>query len=237
MNNKYLWNKQKFIVIISIILSGLFTNSTLAVEEAENWQRPTVAETESKTLDPCLLLSPKIVIDDGQGETRIWLEMTNKMLVLKTKSDIDTAFNDIGLQIDDKDFIPLDRINNDVDILFEKSIAEIIQQFIHGQNVKLQLRFWPTWPSKGIQTAEFSLLGFTKAYKSLSEQCKNSIENSQESTNVDTVDKKDPVAKTPISKSPEATGGTNKEQSKQTQNIELESSKNVVKKPSEGENK
>jgi hypothetical protein len=171
-------------ITISSMIGVLLLLNTASAKDAidaaamENWRQANATEKESQSIDPCLLLSPKVMINDGQGETRIWLEMTNKALVLKTKSDIDTAFNDIGIQVDDKGFIPLDRVDNDVDVVFEKSITAITPQFIHGQNVNLQLRFWPTWPSKGVQTAKFSLLGFTKAYKNLAEQCRpNEIES------------------------------------------------------------
>ena len=168
MNKNSLANQSLFI-ISSIIGSILLFNTAFAIDVSDvtaidNWRQATLEEKESQTLNPCLLLSPKVMINDGQGDTRIWLEMTNKALVLKTKSDIDTAFNDIGIYVDDHALIPLDRVDNAVDVLFEKNIVEITQQFIQGQNVNLQLRFWPTWPSKGVQTAKFSLHRF---YKSL----------------------------------------------------------------------
>jgi len=173
------FNQSRFMIIMSSMIGVLLLLNTASAKDAseaaalENWRQANTAEKESQSIDPCLLLSPKVMINDGQGETRIWLEMTHKALVLKTESDIDTAFNDIGIQVDDKDFIPLDRVDNDVDVVFEKSITVITPQFIQGQNVNLHLRFWPTWPSKGVQTAKFSLLGFTKAYKNLAEQCRS----------------------------------------------------------------
>ncbi len=176
MNKKNLSHKKPYVLLSLFYL--LFLTPVSAneaedkVEKQENWRLPNLEEGGDASQSKCFLLSPKVIIDDGQGKTRIWLEMTDKSLILKTKSDIDTGFNDIGIKIDDKDFIPLDKVDNAVDVVFKKNIATITQQFIAGQNVKLQLRFWPTWPSKGVQEAEFSLLGFTKAYETLPELCR-----------------------------------------------------------------
>jgi hypothetical protein len=176
MNKKNLSHKKPYVLLFLFYLLFLTTVSANEVEDKvekqENWRLPNLEEGDDASQSKCFLLSPKVTIDDGQGKTRIWLEMTDKSLILKTKSDIDTGFNDIGIKIDDKEFIPLDKVDNAVDVVFEKNITTITQQFITGQNVKLQLRFWPTWPSKGVQEAKFSLLGFTKAYKALPESCR-----------------------------------------------------------------
>jgi hypothetical protein len=176
MNKKNLSHKKPYVLFALFYLLFLTTISANEaedkVEKQKNWRLPNIEEGDDASQSKCFLLSPKITIDDGQGKTHIWLEMADKSLILKTKSDIDTGFDDIGIKIDDKDFIPLDKVDNAVDIIFEKNITTITQQFIAGQNVKLQLRFWPTWPSKGVQEAKFSLLGFTKAYEALPESCR-----------------------------------------------------------------
>jgi len=197
MNKKNLSHKKPYVLLSLFYLLFLTPVSANEAEDKaekqENWRLPNLEEGDDASRSKCFLLSPKITINDGQGKTRIWLEMTDKSLILKTKSDIDTGFNDIGIKIDDKDFIPLDKVDNAVDVVFKKNIATITQQFIAGQDVKLQLRFWPTWPSKGAQEAKFSLLGFTKAYETLPESCRTDkvkISDSEKPSDSDAEDKK-----------------------------------------------
>ena len=109
----------------------------------------------------------EISIDDGQGQTRIRIRLDQRQLRVETASNIDAEFGDIGLEVDSSGFVPADRIVDDTDVLFDSRIAEITRLFIAGQRVRLQLRFWPTWPTTGVKTADFSLIGFTRAYKNL----------------------------------------------------------------------
>jgi hypothetical protein len=47
----------------------------------------------------------------------------------------------------------------------------LVDQFKRGLRARVQLRFWPTWPTTGVHSATFSLIGFTRAYAGLDE-CK-----------------------------------------------------------------
>ena len=109
MNKKNLSHKKPYVLLSLFYLLFLTTISANEaedkVEKQENWRLPNLEEGDDASRSKCFLLSPKITINDGQGKTRIWLEITDKSLILKTKSDIDTGFNDIGIKIDDKDFI------------------------------------------------------------------------------------------------------------------------------------
>jgi hypothetical protein len=133
---------------------------------AENWS----GLDPEKSADPlaaCTLVTPHQSMDDSQGQTEVWLEINPKALTVKTKSDIDTAFNDIALKVDDKQPIAFDEVDNKTNVVFSKAIDAITGQFITGLNVRVQLRFWPTWPSTGLKTVDFSLIGFTKAHEGL----------------------------------------------------------------------
>jgi hypothetical protein len=119
----------------------------------------------------CALVSPVLKINDGQGETKIQLKLNKEQLLVTTDSNIDNTMKDIGLKVDDKAFIYITEVINTTHVVFGKDrIDEIISQFVPGRRVLIHLRFWPTWPATGVKTAEFSLIGFTKTLKSLS-QC------------------------------------------------------------------
>ncbi len=119
----------------------------------------------------CALVSPVLEINDGQGETKIQLKLNREQLLVTTDSNIDNTMKDIGLKVDDKVFIYITEVINTTHVVFgEDRIDEIISQFVPGRRVLIHLRFWPTWPATGVKTAEFSLIGFTKTLKSLS-QC------------------------------------------------------------------
>lgn len=148
-----------FLLIYSISNSAFGSN-------VENWSLLNSEDVSNKSA-ACTLVTLTKKMNDGQGETTVWLELSDKELLIKTKSDIDKSFNDIAIQIDDKKKIELDEVRSDTDVVFSKSIIDITKEFIEGNNVKVQLRFWPTWPTSGLKSIDFSLLGFTKAYESL----------------------------------------------------------------------
>ena len=115
----------------------------------------------------CALVSPVLTIDDGNGETKVQLKLNKKQLLVTTDSNIDNTMKDIGLQVDNKVFMYITDVIDTTHVTFgEDRIDAIIGQFIPGRRVLIHLRFWPTWPTTGIKTAEFSLKGFTKALKS-----------------------------------------------------------------------
>lgn len=148
-----------------VSLGGWFSMlSWVMAEEAVSTWAVQITKEGSKVVG-CALATPKISLDDGQGQTTIWLELNPETLTIKTKSAIDTEFKDIGLKVDDKAFRAWDELSGHNDVVFKKDVDGIVKEFIHGQKVQLSLRFWPTWPTTGVKTAEFSLLGFTKAYQ------------------------------------------------------------------------
>jgi len=163
-----------------LFLLMIFIITKVTIAEENNWQLDEQAN--------CTLVTPKKIMDDGQGETAVWLELNKSSLLIKTKSDIDAEYKDIGIQIDDKAVIPFDSVENTTNALFTQSLDKVIEQFIAGKMANVQLRFWPTWPTTGIKSQSFSLIGFTRAYKSLTDDCKsvtqdNNADNAQPSKN------------------------------------------------------
>jgi len=150
---------------IAIAVAGALAGALHA--QQENWSYETVAGSDGKPA--CVLVTPEEIIDDGQGDTRVKLFLDQQHLLVRTASNIDKEFGDIGLQVDDHGFIPADRIEHETNVVFDSQIEQITAQFIAGRTVRVQMRFWPTWPTTGVKTAEFSLIGFTRAHRGLAE--------------------------------------------------------------------
>lgn len=138
----------------------LSTGVASVVGAAEpNWR---VSDTS-----PCFLFTPVKSIDDGQGKTPVALRLDAKSLHVTTNSNIDAEFGDLGISVDGKDMVNADSVIRETNVVFEAGVQTLIEQFIAGRSATLQLRFWPTWPSTGPKTVEFSLIGFTKAYRQM----------------------------------------------------------------------
>jgi hypothetical protein len=118
---------------------------------------------------PCFLFTPVKSIDDGQGETPVALRLDAKRLYVTTSSNIDAEFGDLGISVDGKDMVMIDSVVRGTNVVFEAGVPILVEQFIAGRNATLQLRFWPTWPSTGPKTVDFSLIGFTKAHNQMQE--------------------------------------------------------------------
>jgi len=131
---------------------------------------PLAARAEWSTVDTapgmtgCALVTEEITLFDGYQDTRLRLSISDGELRVKTESNIDLGFNDVGLAVDGKDFIPADAVVEEKQVLFSSSTAVVIEQFIRGQSVTVYLRFWPSYPATQRYAARFSLVGFTRAY-------------------------------------------------------------------------
>jgi hypothetical protein len=116
----------------------------------------------------CRLQTNQEPIHDGYLDIHAWLEISDRAVIVHTESPLDTSFSDIGLQVDENAFVPMDRLEKDKAARFESLYPTLVEQFKKGRSVRVQLRFWPTWPATGAHSTTFSLKGFTKAYTSFS---------------------------------------------------------------------
>jgi hypothetical protein len=117
----------------------------------------------------CVLETEEISIFDGYQDTWVRLRVNGRELRVKTDSNIDLGFDDVGLVVDGKDFIPADAVADEKDVLFGSGIETVIDQFIRGREVTVYLRFWPSYPATERYAARFSLMGFTRAYNDYQE--------------------------------------------------------------------
>jgi len=132
---------------------------------------PLAAQAEWSVVDAtsgntgCTLETGEISLFDGYQDTRLWLSVADGELRVKTESNIDFGFNDVGLVVDGKDFMAADAVVDERQVLFNSGMDAVIEQFIRGHSVTVYLRFWPSYPATQRYKARFSLMGFTRAYK------------------------------------------------------------------------
>jgi hypothetical protein len=119
----------------------------------------------------CVLESSPESLSDGYQTTQARIRVDSKIVSLTSPSVLDAAFNDIGVFVDRQEMIPADRLADPRTAVFESRYGTLVDQFKRGLNARVQLRFWPTWPTTGVHSASFSLIGFTRAYARLDE-CK-----------------------------------------------------------------
>ena len=101
---------------------------------------------------------------DGYQDTRLKLRLGGGVLQVRTDSNIDLSFDDVGLAVDGGEFVPADAVVDEQNIRFNAVNDALLEQFIRGRSVRLYLRFWPTYPATRRYEANLSLIGFTRAY-------------------------------------------------------------------------
>lgn len=144
----------------------VFCLSSASSLAQENWH-PVASSSAAAGAGGCALESPHQSFYDGYQDTVAFLRIDTQALRLVTDANIDFGGAQSGLRIDRRDFIPATGVEHETTLLFEQQLDEIIDQFIAGNRVYLQLRLWPTWPDKGVHHIEFSLLGFARAWAAL----------------------------------------------------------------------
>jgi hypothetical protein len=141
--------------IVLLVLLGL------SVPSHAEWQVVHVSGQPGR----CQLGTDPVQMFDGYGDTKLALLLVGDALLVRTDSNVDLSFNDVGLKVDGKEFIAADAVADEKDIVFRSELESIVDQFIKGRRVTLYLRFWPTYPPTQLFQTQFSLIGFTKAYK------------------------------------------------------------------------
>jgi len=119
----------------------------------------------------CVLESSPESLPDGYQTTTARVRVDAKAILVSSASAFDAGFNDIGIQVDQEELIPMDRLADPRTAVFESRYGTLVEQFKRGLHARIQLRFWPTWPATGTHSATLSLIGFTRAYARLPE-CK-----------------------------------------------------------------
>ena len=149
--------------LVLLMLACCLSATALAGEE---WSRVTLPAANGMA-GGCALESRHQSFHDGYQETVAFLRIDKQILRLVTDANIDFGGALPELHIDERAFITATGVEKETTVLFGQQVDDIIAQFIAGDRVHLQVRFWPTWPDMGLQHLEFSLRGFTRAWATL----------------------------------------------------------------------
>lgn len=124
--------------------------------------------------DKCILTSTPIPMQDGQGGTKVVAEITDMTLVLKTRSMIDDSYKNTGIQINDNQQLPIERLYSESAILYSKQYADIMTKMRQEGVLTVSLGFWPTWPVTQTYQASINLKGFNQAFETL-QRCRQEL--------------------------------------------------------------
>jgi hypothetical protein len=153
---------------VAIVLLALALSLTgTGVARAADWTVKTVARADGPGVR-CVLESSRQSLPDGYQKTTAYISIAPRSVTVTSVSVLDGGFKDIGLVVDQREFIPMDRLEGDKTAVFDSQYDRVVEQFKVGLQARVQLRFWPTWPATGAHSTTFSLIGFTKAYDQLS---------------------------------------------------------------------
>ncbi len=158
------WAVSACLVILTLCAIGAREPETA---DAAEWSVKTGPRTDAPGT-PCYLESVSHSLSDGYQTTTARIIVDKASVAVRSASDLDEGFRDIGLVVDGREFVSMDRLAGEKTALFDSKYADVVEQFKEGVRVRVQLRFWPTWPVTGPHWATFSLIGFMKAYSELS---------------------------------------------------------------------
>jgi hypothetical protein len=115
----------------------------------------------------CFLQTEQQSVFDGYHDSLVQVKVTPKEVLVIANSPIDKEFGDIGIEVDTNSFIPMENLADRFTSQYVSSYSAIVAQFTKGRQLRVQLRFWPEWPTTGPHSTTFSLSGFTKAYNAM----------------------------------------------------------------------
>jgi hypothetical protein len=115
----------------------------------------------------CVVESVRETLPDGYQETTAYVTVDARSVAVTSASNLDPGGGDIGLVVDQEALVSMDKLSGRTTALFDSKHAQLVELFKAGSRLRVQLRFWPEWPTTGAHAATFSLVGFTKAYGEL----------------------------------------------------------------------
>jgi hypothetical protein len=117
----------------------------------------------------CVMVTERQELPDGYQKTWAQILVDNETVRVTSASQLDPGDGDIGLVVDDGSFVRVDEVVASRTAVFKSRYDELVEGFKRGLKVRVQLRFWPTWPKTSTHSATFSLIGFTRTHARLAE--------------------------------------------------------------------
>jgi len=128
-----------------------------------NWTLSRDADSDGQ----CALSYGKLVMDDGQGETPVFVIITQDEVLFKTKSNIDVAYKQTGLTIGDLPQLPIEKLYNEFSISYKAQYQTLVDRMKVGEQAVLTLGFWPSWPVTHTYSISLALGEFSAAQQAL----------------------------------------------------------------------
>jgi hypothetical protein len=135
---------------------------------AEEWSVKSVTRTDGSGTR-CVLESTRQSLPDGYQTTTAYVTVDARSIAVTSGANLDASFLDIGLVVDQDPLIPTDGLVGKKTASFDTKYGRLVERFKAGSRLRVQLRFWPEWPATGTHSATFSLIGFTKAYGTMTD--------------------------------------------------------------------
>ena len=117
----------------------------------------------------CVLESGRQPLSDGYQKTWAQIVVDREAVRVTSASRLDPGDADIGLVVDEGPFVPMDEVAGGRTAVFKTRYDGLVEDFQRGLKVRVQLRFWPTWPKTSTHSATFSLIGFTRTHAGLAD--------------------------------------------------------------------
>jgi hypothetical protein len=115
----------------------------------------------------CVLSYRSLAMDDGQGETPVFIIVTEDEVLFKTKSNIDMTYKQTGVTIDEHSQMPIEKLYNDFSISYKANYQTLVERMEAGEQVVLTLGFWPSWPITTTRSINVALGEFSAAQQAL----------------------------------------------------------------------
>jgi hypothetical protein len=153
--------------VILVALQVLLAVGGPGTAGAVDWSVKTIPGTDAHGTR-CVLESASQSLSDGYQTTTARITVDKASIKVTSASNLDESFRDIALVVDRRESVPADGLAGEKTALFDSKYSHVVEQFKEGARVRVQLRFWPTWPATGLHSVTFSLIGFTRGYGELS---------------------------------------------------------------------
>lgn len=155
-----------YLVVCASLLANVAEGAPPVERKEQEWSVKRVYDPIAG-MTRCVMETRPRAVHDGYRNSVVFLRVDRERMLVVAQSQMDISKGDVGVSVDQMELIKPDSVYLDESLLYDKSIGEIINQFKPGLEAQVYLRFWPTWPSKGLKTVSFSLLGFTRQYARL----------------------------------------------------------------------
>jgi hypothetical protein len=146
-----------------LLLLSLAVASAGALATTQNWSVRSVNGS-------CELESAAVPINDGYLDISVTLQFSGEGLRGVTPSNIDMGVGEPRLLVDGKALDTRISVNKQTDVLIDGDMTMLGEHFMRGGEAQLLLSFWPSWPVTGVKEINYSLKGFTAAWKQY-QQC------------------------------------------------------------------